>query len=149
NVDCDDALSVDYVEKLVAALEAVPSAGLAYGVLRFCGAVRNGEKSWPDRSFRRERMYLENVIPGPGTMIRAAALAQTAGWRSEFGLCSGEDYDIWLQVVEAGWHPLWVQDAIYHYFQHEASFLARARDDTQLEVALNILALHSAHIRRA
>ena len=149
NVDCDDRLTPDYIAPLVAALEADPRSGLAYGTLRFFGASHpSGESVWPGSSFVERRRYLENVIPGPGVMFRAAALAQTRGWRAEFTQTSGEDWDIWLQVFEAGWRLLWVRDAVYEYRQHAASFLARSNAANQIDVLLNLLRTHAPAIRR-
>jgi cellulose synthase/poly-beta-1,6-N-acetylglucosamine synthase-like glycosyltransferase len=150
NVDCDDKLSPDYLAKLVEALEAAPRAGVAYGMLHYFGALHpTGAASWPDSPYQPARRYLENVIPGPGTMIRAAALAQTAGWRKDFTRSSGEDYDIWLQVVEAGWDAIWVRDAVYHYRQHAQSFLAVDGAAMHLEMTLNILRWHRQGIAEA
>jgi len=149
NVDGDDKLSPGYIEQLVAVLDANANAGLAYGLLHYFGDASDAsaDKTWPNEPWEPRAMYLENVIPGPGVMFRQTALAQTDGWRSEFTKCSGEDYDIWLQVVEAGWEPIWVKDAKYHYRQHPNSFLASADIDTQLQVQLNILKLHIGKIR--
>jgi glycosyltransferase involved in cell wall biosynthesis len=151
SMDCDDYLSPTYIELLVRALEAAPDAGLAYGLLQYVGEIRDGavSKTWPDKHWRRETIYHENLIPGPGTMFRAKALAEIDGWRGDFTKCSGEDYDIWLQVVEAGWKPIWDQKAIYFYRQHENSFLASADLNTQLEVELNILKHHHSGIRQS
>lgn len=151
SLDCDDYLSPTYIEQLVFALDADPEIGLAYGLLQYVGAIREGRlsKTWPDKFWRHETIYQENLIPGPGTMFRAKALAETAGWREDFTQCSGEDYDIWLQVIEAGWKPLWVQDATYFYRQHENSFLAGADLNTQLKIELNILKHHYQGIRKS
>jgi glycosyltransferase involved in cell wall biosynthesis len=149
NVDCDDVLSETYIEKLVGALEAEPESGLAYGLLRFFGEPATDGKTWPERAMSPAERFLENTIPGPGVLFRAAALKATSGWRVEFTHQSGEDYDIWLQVVNAGWKVSWVRDAIYHYRQHPASFLARSTTWTQVEVKLTILGCHSREIRRS
>lgn len=145
NVDCDDYIEPGYLEKLLKALEENASAGLAYGTLQYFGRGTEGTV-WPTSSWSRERMYLENVIPGPGTMIRSTALLSSQGWRATFTNCSGEDYDIWLQIVEMGWEPMWVNNAKYFYRQHGASFLANTKKDHQLAVALGILKHHKQHI---
>src|SRR5262249_3443278 len=125
NVDCDDALTPSYIALLVEVLERDPALGLAYGTLRYFGLPHaTGAASWPPRDMVFARRFSENVIPGGGTMIRAAALRQTAGWRREFSQSGSEDYDLWLQVVAHGWGARWVRDAAYLYRQHEQSFLA-------------------------
>jgi len=147
NVDCDDFLSPNYIEELVIALNNNPDAGLAYGQLHYFGCDTEGKK-WPDRQFAPDRMYIENIIPGPGTMIRSRALAQTAMWRGDFTGPGGEDYDIWLQVIEAGWKPIWRREAVYFYRQHNESFLAQSNAGTQVDVALRILRHHKKGITR-
>lgn len=146
NVDCDDRLTPDYLEKLLRALEEHPRAGLAYGTLRFFGREADAGRTWPDKSFDFERRYLENEIPGPGVLFRFAALAKTGGWRREF-TSGGEDWDIWLQVVEAGWEVVWVREAVYEYRQHPDSFLAQRTSETLVDMELNLLRLHAREIR--
>jgi len=144
NIDCDDVLTPTYIEKLAAALDANPRAGLAYGLLHFFGAMEGN--TWPSKPLVREARFLENVIPGPSVLFRAEALRQTKGWRREFTKSSGEDWDIWLQVVGAGWDVVWVRDAEYRYRQHSQSFLAQSSERTQIEVQLNLLGLHAKEI---
>jgi len=147
-LDCDDVLESNYVAQLVTALENNPNAGIAYGVLQFVThALSPIDRTWPNAPLDTSTMYLENQVPGPGALFRRAALSQTAGWRQQFTKHSGEDFDIWLQVVEAGWSVEWVKDAYYLYRQHSESFLATAGDERQFEVAANILALHLAQIK--
>jgi glycosyltransferase involved in cell wall biosynthesis len=148
-LDCDDYLSPTYLSLLVAALEATPDAGLAYGTLHYFGDMRTDQKTWPTTPYTPATRFLDNVIPGPGVLFRATALAETAGWRADFTECSGEDYDIWLQVVEHGWRPLWVTAAQYHYRQHSQSFLARTNLDKSIDVQLAILKHHVRAIRRS
>ena len=145
NVDCDDRLTPPYIEQLVRALERDPKAGLAYGTLRYFGAPHPNE-TWPDAPFDFDTRYLDNRIPGPGVLFRASALAETKGWRREYTRHGGEDWDIWLQVVERGWRPVWVRDAIYEYRQHEQSFLARSTTETSTIQDLLLLRLHARAI---
>lgn len=147
-LDGDDYLSPSYIAQLVRALEATPEAGLAYGLLHYFDHDGPQDRVWPTTTYNPARRYLENVIPGPGVLFRSTALAATAGWRADFTHCSGEDYDIWLQVVERGWRPIWVQDASYHYRQHSLSFLAQTDLDKRLDAQMAILKYHHRAIRR-
>jgi glycosyltransferase involved in cell wall biosynthesis len=147
NVDCDDALTPTYVALLVEALRNDPALGLAYGTLRYFGLPHaTGAESWPPFDMVPERRYVENVVPGGGTMIRAAALRQTAGWRGAFSEYGSEDYDLWLQVVDRGWRAQWVREAVYLYRQHEQSFLAVSDEWHQVMSALMILRFHRKEI---
>ena len=149
-VDCDDYLEPQYIEKLVAALDAHPSAGLAYGLLHWVGDVKEGQKglTWPTRLWSREAMFLENDIPGPGVLFRKHALDEVTGWRADFTHCSGEDYDIWLQIVSAGWDAIWVKNARYNYRQHAQSFLATADQEKAMQVRIGILKNHRSEIAK-
>jgi glycosyltransferase involved in cell wall biosynthesis len=142
NVDCDDRLSPEYVSRLVEALERDPRAGLAYGTLHFFGDLRETDTSWPRAEYVHAERYLENRIPGPGVLFRATALRQTAGWRAAFASTGNEDVDIWLQVVERSWTPVWVRDAVYHYRHHVSSFLSGANELNQAKGALTVLKHH-------
>ena len=148
NIDSDDILTDDYIEKLVTALECMPSAGLAYGLLHYFGQGSEG-RVWPNERLDIDKRYLENRVPGPGTMFRRLALGQTKGWRKEFTNCSGEDYDIWLQVINAGWQAIWVPEASYKYRQHAGSFLANRSSCHEIEHELAILTLHRPWIERS
>jgi glycosyltransferase involved in cell wall biosynthesis len=141
SVDSDDILANNYVERLVVALEQHHEAGLAYGLLHFFGQGMEG-RVWPTEPADMQNRYLTNSIPGPGTMIRKTALEQTAGWRQAFTICSGEDYDIWLQIVTNGWPAVWVKEAAYYYRQHAASFSATESIEKRITRELAILALH-------
>jgi glycosyltransferase involved in cell wall biosynthesis len=148
NVDCDDRLTPPYLEQLVHALETDATAGLAYGTLRYFGDVRAGE-TWPTEPYDHAGRFLDDNIPGPGALFRTRALAETYGWREEFTDVGGEDWDLWLQVVEHGWKPVWVREAIYEYRQHAASFLARSSSDTRVNQEVTLLGLHARSIRES
>ena len=146
NVDCDDRLSPEYVAKLLDAMRAASRAGLAYGTLVSFGERRDEHTSWPRAEYDHARRFAENRIPGPGTLFRAEALRMTGGWRAAFGTTGNEDADIWLQVVEKGWRPVWVRDATYHYRHHAGSFLSRSSEANLAKGWLAILAHHRAGI---
>ena len=54
--------------------------------------------------------------------------------------------DVWLQVVEGGWTPVWVREAVYHYRHHASSFLSGANELNQTKAALAILSHHRPRI---
>lgn len=144
SLDCDDILSDDYITRLIESLEGRPDAGLAYGTLHHFG-LQVG--TWPSRPWMKERMYFENVIPGGGLMIRSEALEESEGWRTAFTESGGEDYDLTLQIIEKGWKPVWVKDAVYYYRRHDSSFLVKSNHEWVMSVELNILKHHVNGIR--
>jgi glycosyltransferase involved in cell wall biosynthesis len=143
-LDCDDKLSPSYVRLLVDALDQSPGAGLAYGTLHFFGQITGREVDgvWPSREWTRDEMYLDNCIPGPGSMFRREALRQTEGWRPYFNQCGAEDFDISLQVLEKGWLPVFVRPAVFHYRKHSDSSLARKTLVKRQMVEVGILDHH-------
>jgi len=146
--DCDDKLSPTYIQQLIDAINGNDKVGVVYSTLHFFGnGSAENQMTWPVKPWDRSQMYLDNVIPGPGTVFRAKALNQTDGWRADFNQYSGEDYDIWLQVVEAGWEPLWVRSAVLHYRQHGDSFLAHHQEGLGALIAPSILKHHRNGIR--
>lgn len=147
NVDCDDRLSPEYTAKLVAALRAEPKAGLAYGTLHSFGELREtAQTTWPAAPYVHEERFVDNRIPGPGVLFRAAALRETKGWRAAFAPTGNEDVDLWLQVVERGWLPIRVRDAVYHYRHHGSSFLSTRTEANRAASAVTVLAHHRAGI---
>jgi glycosyltransferase involved in cell wall biosynthesis len=147
NVDCDDRLSPDYAARLVAALRVDAEAGLAYGTLHSFGDLREtAQTTWPTQEYVHEERFLDNRIPGPGVLFRAAALRETEGWRAAFAPTGNEDVDLWLQVVERGWRPVWVRDAVYHYRHHGSSFLSTRSEANRAASAVTVLAHHRAGI---
>jgi glycosyltransferase involved in cell wall biosynthesis len=150
-LDCDDRLTPTYVTQLVAAFDEDPTVGLVHGTLHKFG-TRQGKPAagtWPREDWSRELMYLENRISGGGTMIRKLALDQTEGWRAIFNRSGGEDVDISLQVLEQGWFPKRVEQAVYHYRIHDSSSIATKSEFRHRLVELNILRSHLSGITKS
>lgn len=153
-LDCDDIMHPEYLQKVVTTMLTDESIGVGYGVLHHFddGAglpdLAMSKKTWPKNHWNKEHMYLENQIPGPGAVFRYSALQKTQGWRKEFTNCSGEDFDIALQVIEAGFRPEWVVDAAFFYRQHTNSFLANNTELRRCEMEIAILRLHLPGVRK-
>ena len=151
SVDCDDFLSDTFIEKLVPALDSSPRAGIAYGVLHYFGdsGFKPDGVVFPSTEWSRDSMYFENVIPGSQAMFKYECLSQVEGWRKDFTVYSGEDYDIWLQAVEADWEPVWVKDAVYFYRRHANSYMANRDREMGLQIDIRILRHHFKQIKRS
>jgi glycosyltransferase involved in cell wall biosynthesis len=149
SVDCDDTLDPDYVRKLVDVLRDDERLVLAHGTLKLFGVPNaNGIESWPQVEYEPAKRYLQNLIPGSGSVMRADAVRAAGGWRSEFNRSNCEDWDLWLRLVEGGAGVRWVRDAIYHYRQHSASIMASHTGDRVLEMHRRLLEFHSKGIAR-
>lgn len=147
-LDADDVLDGEYVREIVSRMDERKEVGVGYGRLH---PFVDGEplpnpvtsvKYWPNKSWDIRRKYLENQIPGPGAIFRRQALEMTSGWRRDYTMCSGEDFDIGLQVVNAGFEPMYVESANGFYRQHKESFLASFSDRRWTEMDLAILKNH-------
>ncbi|MBX3441650.1 MAG: glycosyltransferase family 2 protein [Planctomyces sp.] len=148
-LDCDDALTPDYVTQLVTALQAQPRAGFAYGTWHYFG-TRNGQPAagtWPREEWSRDRMYLEEFVSGSGMLFRTQALRDVGGWKPEHNPCGAEDRDIALTILEAGWDLVRVHDAAMRYRQHDSSSLAVKTRSKRRMVECLILKNHRAGIR--
>jgi hypothetical protein len=101
------------------------------------------------RPYDPSTRFLENLVPGAGFVVRRAAFLQTGGFRGDFAGCGGEDWDLWLQIVEKGWTPVWVQEAVYHYRRHAESFLVQSREEERVDTLLGLLKWHRDFIRES
>lgn len=121
-VDADDVLEPAYLEKLIGVLESDPRCGGAYGTQHAFGESisRPVGWTWPIEPIDMSRRYDENFVPASGLLLTSAAIRTIRGWRREL---SGdlEEWDYWLQLVEAGWRLAWVPDAVYHYRRHPSA----------------------------
>jgi glycosyltransferase involved in cell wall biosynthesis len=134
-IDCDDWVSPDYLERLVAAIHSDPRVGLAHPTLKLFGVPHPlGIETWPASELVYEERYVENRVPGCSIM-RASILRRLGGWNDAFRHSGAADWDLWLRIVESGWRLVWVRDAIYHYRQHAESMVATTSENGWRSIA--------------
>lgn len=101
-LDADDFLAADALSRMVAALEAHPDAGAAYGAFRFVpeeGGAPVAQKSGPFPSGDiLERLLVENLFANGGhLMIRREAIERAGGFVP--GIAFGEDWHYWIRLA--------------------------------------------------
>jgi glycosyltransferase involved in cell wall biosynthesis len=119
-LDSDDELSPDYVEKLLKALLAHPSAGYAHAAVQEID--RNGRKQKlrllaRNAVFQNEEESLRASVIGYRVaanicMFRRAALRQIGFYRD---LSFAEDWDMAVRLADTGWGNLYVNEVLASY----------------------------------
>ena len=132
-LDSDDELRQNYVEKLLEALLAHPSAGYAHGAVQEIDA--NGGK-------QRRRLLGRNAGLQSGEeslgasvtgyrvaanicMFRRAALKQVDYYRSDLGFA--DDWDLAVRIADAGWGNVYVNEILANYRVWDTPNSARSR----------------------
>jgi glycosyltransferase involved in cell wall biosynthesis len=126
-LDGDDLYMPDYLEKMVARLDAEPGLGFVT-----CDAILFGLPAREGRRFseyapQHEPLTLARVLArqfnvfGSCTM-RRAALAAVGGY--DEGMRSAEDLDLWVRLLEAGWRGAYVAAPLLRYRRRADSLSA-------------------------
>ena len=116
-LDHDDVLDPHAIERLVAALQATPTASFAYSdndLLRADGRLA-APFFKPD--FSPERLRHQNYVLHC-VMARAAAMRQVGGFRAGFD--GAQDHDLVLRLSEVG-EVVHVPEVLYHWREAPAS----------------------------
>jgi glycosyltransferase involved in cell wall biosynthesis len=119
NLDADDTLHPQFLEKTVPPLLSDPRTGVVYTDYRIFGAWEGKRAAEP---FDLARLYSEQFIGG-AALFRKSAWAKTHGYHADFSI-GNEDYDFWLSVVEAGYVGHYVAEPLYNYRMHTTSWSA-------------------------
>lgn len=108
-LDADDELAPGALAALADALDAHPSAKMAWGDVQIFDAVELYVRL-PDRLDPWHLTYLNDL---PGTcLIRRDALVKAGGWVLPSGY---EDWDLWLTFVERAWNGVRVPRVVLRY----------------------------------
>jgi glycosyltransferase involved in cell wall biosynthesis len=143
-LDADDVLHPDWLARAVPVLD--DDRDLAFVS---CWTETFGEESWTSTPFACDLTALlhENVLPCTG-LIRREALERVGGYDEELG-ARFEDWDLWLRLLEAGFHGTIVPEVLFRYRRRSQSWGqlavegALGRDPIE-----DILEKHAATYRR-
>jgi GT2 family glycosyltransferase len=120
-LDADDRLAPGALETLRAPLEADPKLGFAYGRMRFFGDWE-GELRFPP--YDPYALLYRHTI-GLSALARREVFEQTGGFDPAFD--QFEDWELWVNALEHGWHGRQVDAVTVDYRRHEGSKHARDR----------------------
>ena len=109
-VDADDIILPTYIEKAVAAIDAVPERGVVYCHAELFG-TQNGPWDLPD--FSLEQMLLYNVV-------FVTSLFYKEDWERLGGFNENmkhglEDYDFWIGMMELGRDIYQLPETLFRY----------------------------------
>lgn len=124
-LDADDRIDPDFLTRTVAALDADPRAGFAYGDERDVapGAAAVVHRT-PDYDF--SALITKNFL-GSATLVRRDAFEAVGGYDAEVGY---EDWDLWIALGAAGRHGVKAEGAVFEHRLGDAGRWAfdKARD---------------------
>jgi glycosyltransferase involved in cell wall biosynthesis len=144
--DADDAWASGKLGAQLAALEAEPDIGWAFGRARVVGpdGRATGER-WEEPVAGRHRaaalgaeLYERNPVPTSSVVLRRDALEAVGGFESVVHVA--EDWELWLRLAGGGADAVCVPEAVVRYRRHPGGLTA---DVARLAAAQ--LAVHGAH----
>ncbi|HEX6743691.1 MAG TPA: glycosyltransferase [Solirubrobacteraceae bacterium] len=145
-LDADDLLEPGFLAATVAALDADPGAGFAYGDVReFAGGQPDelhatGAYDFVELTHRNRH--------GSASLVRHEAWQAVGGYDAEVGY---EDWDLWLGLGHAGWHGVKAEGATFAHRRSDAGRWAfdKGRDrETKARLVLKRPALYDVSQQR-
>ena len=139
SLDADDALEPDHLASTVPLLLGDERCGIVYTDYRFFGdktGVMYG------RPFDVAKLYVLQYIFA-GSVFRKSAFDKTPRYRqAAFG---NEDWDVWLSIVEAGYHATYVHRPLYRQRKHAGQWSAQKREALADEILRSRLLVRELH----
>ena len=120
-LDADDLLAKGAVQALKRGLADDPTAGFAYGGMRFFGDW-SGDLEMP--GWDPYRLLYRHAI-GATALTRRDLFRDVGGWDPEIG--GYEDWEFWLHALAKGWHGVKVPDVTLLYRRHGDTMLSGDR----------------------
>ncbi|MEA3503278.1 MAG: glycosyltransferase family A protein, partial [Actinomycetota bacterium] len=115
-LDADDELEPRYLERMVEALEADPSAAFAACRARLFEDI---DTVWIPRPYNPYQLLLSNSIVGCVLLRRDVYLA--VGGYDETMRHGNEDWELWIRLMAAGWGVVETPDVLFRYRKHGIS----------------------------
>ena len=113
-LDPDDKIGVTYLEKAVAILDGNSHIGIVYCKVNLFGN-ETGDCNWP--TFSKEEMLYRNVIFN-SAFFRKKNWLDAGKYKTDF-LYAGEDWDLWLSLLELGVAVYQIPEVLYFYRKHD------------------------------
>lgn len=111
-LDADDRLAADALQRLRGPLEAEPTLGFSYGVMRFFGAWEGVLRMPPYDPYRL--LYRHTI--GSTALMRRQLFEGTGFYDPAFD--GYEDWEFWLQALARGWRGERVEAVTLLYRRH-------------------------------
>lgn len=115
-LDADDELTPEFLDRLVAELDANPDAALACCWARLFGDI---DAVWAPRRYNPYQLLLSNSIVGCVVLRRAAW--EAVGGYDETMRNGNEDWELWVRLMDAGWGVTEVNEPLFRYRKHGIS----------------------------
>jgi glycosyltransferase involved in cell wall biosynthesis len=129
-LDGDDLYSPDYLEKMLAVVQADAALGfvscdaMMFGDRRFAG--RRYSESYPmEGAVTLERVLNRDVAIFVASLIRRSAFEEVKGF--DGALRSVEDLDLWIRLLAAGWRATILPKALVRYRRRPGSLSTQAK----------------------
>ncbi len=113
NLDADDSIAPTYISKAVAVLEANPRLGYAYCDLHMFGD-ENLDRRLPPYDYYR--LLWDNQQNGCVVLRKEAW--QAVGGFNETIARGYEDWEMWINLGEHGWHGYRIPELLFNYRRH-------------------------------
>jgi glycosyltransferase involved in cell wall biosynthesis len=112
-LDADDILMPEFLERTLAVVRRQdhPQLGFVYTAARTISNGRRGH--FPSRRFNRDLLGRFNYITNTALLRRSAVAA--IGYSAEMEAVGHEDWDLYLSLVESGWHGVLVPRPLFVY----------------------------------
>jgi glycosyltransferase involved in cell wall biosynthesis len=127
-LDADNELRRIAMDRLIAALDADPSASFAYGILEQF-SLDGAQSLLSCRGWDPERLRVSNYIDALA-LIRRDALDALGGYSYDTHLYGWEDYDLWVRMAESGRYGAFVPEIIARYRVGHSSMISETNTST-------------------
>jgi GT2 family glycosyltransferase len=118
-IDADDLIAPTTLDRHVPALNRHPKAGFSYSDRQLFGEITHLYK---EPSFDLKTLAYHNFVGG-GVLVRREAYDQVGGFkRNNWGYA--EDWDLWLDIGEAGWTGCHIREPLFLYRHHISTSLS-------------------------
>lgn len=142
NLDADDRIAPELLEKAYAIFKSNPGVGILYTDVEFFGA-RSGK--FITQEYSLEAMLLDNRIVSNAFFQKADWLA-TEGYSDElkYGL---EDWDFWLQIIELGREVVKIEEPLVFYrsYPDPSTYRSGKRKSNRMKQLESLVTIYNRH----
>jgi len=127
--DSDDINYGDRLQVTYDYLQEHPKTDVFYGGMDVLDAETNKIKTRWFQPFNAELLKLIDFIPHPTSVYRIKSYALVEGYDKDFVIA--EDYDLWLQFLDAGMTFGYSEQSIIQYLRHSGGISKQKQEQAQ------------------